>query len=931
MQNNVSEKRIFRFFRIGKEVLYPILALSVCFLCYYFLFKTNHFYPFDIKEGKTMLMIDAQSQYISYLRYFRRTLLDHDSFVYTLAKVFGGDFLSIYTYYLGSPFNFLIVFFSEADIPSFMLLASVLKMMLASLFMYFLFRSHEKEPKLISIGFSLCYSLLGYAFVYLSNFMWLDAVMILPLVVLGIKKLYQRKMRWLYPISLFYALICSWYTGAMICVFSVLLFLVLFFSDTTPMKKKKRRILDFAFFSVVGGFIGAFSWVSAFLHFGGTKVHTNFPSNHWYSITYLIDGFFSETYQSTSDICKNEGYLPAFCSIVSLIFFIHYFFNSNYPLRERLSFLTIFLIYAVMGSNSVSNTLLHFGSSPTWFPARYSFLLSFLVCYLAYLHQRAMEKEKLTSYVIGDLLIVILVLLALFVKNELGETVKIEKMNYIFMAVALGINLLVILLSMFKKLGKARRPLSYALSLMVLPVCVASSYLGGDHVLKTNSDSYQEVSTYLEDDSYTKTFDILKEYDKSDNYRMEATFNRPGNYNEVNNNPMFYQYNGLNHFSSSEQKDVEEYFHSLGFHYNYYFERFDGGSTLGITSLLGLKYLIDDSSDSYDLNQPIYEFNYPYQELEDLHSDKEEIRYYQNPLALPLGFVTDSSDYDYVSEGRRIEGNPEKIHWYDDFEYQNEIFREMNDSIKEDIYHKMDTVTTLKGLKLTSYDEETLETRYTGKKGDYISFAFKDPDIEHYNLYFGIKNWNSKYDVYIDDRKVECTSYWHKGIRSINPKRKNHVITLKLNRDVEDDLLIPEIYYEDISVLERYITELKSQSAMDLKKNSSYLSFGYEGSFELKEEDKSFLFSLPYDKNFSVYIDGKKMEVQKRFNIFTSVSLKGLQKGRHEIRILYSDRGLKYGSLISCMGIIALVFGLVFFKNEEEKKQHRRNLLIKGL
>ena len=137
MQNNVSEKRIFRFFRTGKEVLYPILALSVCFLCYYFLFKTNHFYPFDIKEGKTMLMIDAQSQYISYLRYFRRTLLDHDSFVYTMAKVFGGDFLSIYTYYLGSPFNFLIVFFSEADIPSFMLLASVLKMMLASLFIQF--------------------------------------------------------------------------------------------------------------------------------------------------------------------------------------------------------------------------------------------------------------------------------------------------------------------------------------------------------------------------------------------------------------------------------------------------------------------------------------------------------------------------------------------------------------------------------------------------------------------------------------------------------------------------------------------------------------------------------------------------------------------------------------------------------------------------
>lgn len=927
----MTEKNINRYIRIGKEIFYPILAVSVTFLCYYFLFKTNHFYPFDVEDGKTMLMIDAQSEYIAYLRYYRKMLLDQDSLVYTMTKVFGGDFLSIFTFYLGSPFNFLIVFFSEADIPSFMLLTCVLKMMLASLSMYLLLRSHEESPKMISLGFSVCYSLLSYAFVYLSNYMWLDAVMILPLVILGIRKLYVRKMRWLYPISLFYALLCSWYTGAMICVFSVLFFLVLFVSDKASFKMKRMRIVDFALFSLIGGFIAGFSWVSAFLHFSGTKVHANFPSAQWYSITYLIDGFFSENYQSVSDICRNEGYLPVFCSVVSLVFFIHYFFNSNYSLRERLSFLVVFLIYAVMGSHSISNTILHFGSVPTWFPARYSFLVSFLVCYLAYLHQRAMEKEKLTSYVIADLLIVILVLLALFVENELGNTIKIEKMTYILMGSALAINLMVILLSSLKRLGKARKPLAYALSLLILPASVASSYLGGEHILKVNGDSYQSINTYKEDDSYTKSFELLKDYDKNDNYRMEATFNRPGNYNDVNNNPMFYQYNGLSHFSSSEQKDVEEYFYSLGFHYNYYFEKFDGGSTLGITSLLGLKYLIDDSSDSYQLNQPIYEFSYPYEEITSLKSDKEEIRYYQNPLAMPLGFVTDSSDYDYVSEGRRIEGDFEKIHWFDNFEYQNQIFHEMTSEVREDIYHRIEAETVMNGLKLTGYDEDTKETRYTGKKGGYISFTFTNPDIEHYNLYFGIKNWNSKYDVYIDDRKVECTSYWHKGIRGINPSRTRHVITLRLNRDVENDLLIPEIYYEDISVLEKYISVLKRQGANDLKKNASYLSYGYEGSFDLDGDDKSFLFTLPYEKNFRVYVDGKKMDTQKRFNIFTSISLKGISKGRHQIRITYSDNGLKYGSILSFVGILGLVLGLVFFKNEDQKKKYHRYILTKGL
>lgn len=67
------------------------------------------------------MMIDMQSQYISYMRYYKSVLEGNKSMIYTLSKVFGGDFMSIFTYYLASPFNLLIVFFSYDEIPAFFL------------------------------------------------------------------------------------------------------------------------------------------------------------------------------------------------------------------------------------------------------------------------------------------------------------------------------------------------------------------------------------------------------------------------------------------------------------------------------------------------------------------------------------------------------------------------------------------------------------------------------------------------------------------------------------------------------------------------------------------------------------------------------------------------------------------------------------------
>ncbi len=914
-----SENRL-KTINIIREILYPMITLAVIFLCYYLLYSTNHFYPFE-SDGKTVLMIDAQSQYISYLRYMRNLLVTNGSFIYTGSKTFGGDFLSIYTYYLASPFNFLLVFFNEQSIPAFILITSIVKMMFGGLFMHLFLRSKTKNNSLFLCCVGVCYSLMAYSFVYQCNFMWLDAPMILPLVILGLEKLQKRKMKWLYPLSLAYALLCSWYTGAMVCIFVVLYFLVLFFSADRK-ENKKRKILDFILFSLAGGFIAGMWWVSAFLHFSGTKVQSSIPAFKWYSISTFLHGFLYDSYTSQSIICQNEGYIPAFTSLVMLVYSFHFFFNKGYKIKFKLLNFLLIGFYFAMSMNSVTYTLLHFGSVPTWFPSRYAFLYSFVICLYAFYQNEKMEKEGYIGYLIADMVIVGLIFVAMYVKDDSGNLHNPDMASIIIASIAGGVCLINLILGKITILkGKPKKYLINTVKCLAIPAAIYSSYIAGNKIITSNGNAYQNYSTYLDDDSYTNSVNILKGYDKDSLYRMEMTFNRDGNYNEIDNNPMFYSYNGLSHFSSSEIKEVEEYMTKIGFQYNGYFEKYDGGSTLSMNSFLGVKYLIDLEGNT-DRNRPMFVYNEPFEEITEIKSDDKNIRYYQNTTALPLGFVVDDTGYSYVSEGKALGYG--QTYWYDLFEYQNEIYREMDSSIGKDIFKPLDCKVTFSGMTLESSNVETKDYYYSGNYGSAIFVSFENPNISSpYNLYFCLKDCNQVFDIYIDGKKQDVYSYWHNGIRGISNEKKRHSILLYAKKAFTNEHIRLGVYYENVDTLKEYTTSLSRQASWDLKTSSSFFSYSYEGTFNLIEDDSMFLFTLPYEKDFSVYIDGEKAELNKKFNIFSGCSLRGYEKGKHTIKLVYQDKGLVLGFILSIFGILLLIFLILYI---DVFSNHRRIL-----
>ncbi len=948
-------KKVFdteRYKKIAKGPCYPylkaalgfIVAFFVTFVLYIIVFKSLGFYPFD-ENGLTTMMLDQRDQYVAYMRTYQDILKNGGSLTYTLGKVIGGDFQSLFTYYLSSPFNLFLVFVSSGDIPAFFFYTSIIKMSFASANMVLLAYYERKNLSIGHIAFSVAYGLISYAFVYFSNFMYLDGLMLLPLVVLGIRTCEDNKALWLYPLCLGFALISNWYLGAMICIFSAIFFLVRFSFQKGGLQKRMSFALRFVLFSLLGGFSASFIWVSAFTHFSGTKASLSLPSSKWFNWPSFFEGLLENNYLSHRTISRNTGYMTMFVSVPSLLLAMLYFTNKDYRWWEKAGDGTILLIYFVVSLNSVLNALFHGGREPTWFPTRYSFIIGFYICYLANKETSKLESTPVWgSLVPASICAILLPVLCCVKTNDLSK--QGEAILYPFSIISLTIFLVALILifvySLGLRLARAERDklspcVKPIVEIVLLSLTLVSSYRGAKNVVKVNvdEDQYQKIQVYRSDDELSGVFNAVKNSDSS-LYRMESTFNRNGSVNTINNNPLFYSYNGLSHYSSTNKKEISSYMSKIGFHRNGFWERYDAGSTVAINSFLGLKYLIDDSSSSREKPQFIYNNSSknPFQPINLNEGEPSKYTYYVNQSFLPLGFAIPRSDKTNVTDSRFAE-DANKTYQLNHFEYQNELFYSLCDQVKDESGNKKAIFNPLpvnkesmsSGVTVASVDEFGEKT-YHMEKSSYVSFSFTIPESAKGNNYYVCeKNLTQNMTYSIDGKSVRLADYWHSGIHSFLEGNKiTHTFTIYNARGQTADIkIVPEIYYEDLDVLNEYLSAIRKEGAMDLKQTDSIATTSYEGTFTLFSDDaKEFVFTLPYENDFEIYVDGQKKETLKRLDVFVGASLEGLKPGTHQIKLVYKDKGLKAGVIISICCGIAFVPTVIFYPWVEKKLFKRK-------
>ena len=510
--------------------------------------------------NSSLFTIDLGQQYIPFFTYVSNGLKGLSSLGYSFSKALGGDLIGLLAYYCLSPFNLIFIFFEQINYGYAILIITLLKCGCCGVTMnYYL---EKKNSSNYSVAFGICYALMAYNIAYQQNIMWLDCVILLPLVVLGIEKIVNENSNLLYTVTLFLAVTTNFYIGFMVCIFSGIYFLIYLFFFQAANKKYLKTIMHFIVYSFLGIGMSAAILLPAAASILGNKNEVNFVVNY---------SFFSQLIAMIPKVLFGnfrlnelmESGLPhIYCSMIPIYFGGCYIFNANVSGRKKVGYILMLAFLVVSCASSSLNMLWHGGQNPIWFYYRFSFMISFLLICMGYEGILLLHNKK--GKILTMFLICGIAALYLF-KNRHTD-------SYIAGFVSLGIALIALFLMNHKSFNK----------ICFLVVVVE---LGWNAYYYLNQMEYYDNNAWAaEVEEIQNAIDYVKEMD-SGFYRIEKTFQL--NHNDA----MTFNYFGINHYSSTEKQFVRTFFQYTGLTFSGAWVSYTTANQ-PLETLAGVKYVL---------------------------------------------------------------------------------------------------------------------------------------------------------------------------------------------------------------------------------------------------------------------------------------------------------------------------------------------------
>jgi uncharacterized membrane protein YfhO len=202
-----------------RRLVFPALCFAIPVLMLMAVCKLGNVYPFG---AQSFLTGDLKYQYVDFFTWYRSVLLGHDSLFYSFAQALGENTWGLFSYYLASPFNLLIVFFDQAHITLFVVVITALKLGCVELAMVYFLRRRFGCSRIMSMTLGLCFTWSVWTVSNLRSTMWLDNLILLPLACLGVYALVHSGKWRLLTATLTISVIVCWYTAYMTICFLVL-------------------------------------------------------------------------------------------------------------------------------------------------------------------------------------------------------------------------------------------------------------------------------------------------------------------------------------------------------------------------------------------------------------------------------------------------------------------------------------------------------------------------------------------------------------------------------------------------------------------------------------------------------------------------------------------------------------------------------------
>ena len=866
-----------------------------------------------ILNGKLFIWnVDGLEQhYIVFVDYITRVkeflLNGTPIFYYDLNIGLGADNYTQYLYYIvGDIFAYLGVLFpsNHLDIAySFIILLRLYFVGIS----FFVFAKYMKKNTYLSVLGSVFYTFSSFAmFSGIRHPYFLLPMIMLPLLFLAIERLLQEDKKIFFSIVIFISLLFNFYFLYMLLILGIIYFIIRLICEKRKDKKsfcikKIKCVLLYGFIGMLLGMFVFLPVVYTFLNSGRTGVFELFMYPFYY-YELLFSNLISFTHT------KYWSQIYSTFLVVLLLPIIVKNIKKEKPMIIFGIVMAIFLCVPIFGS------LMNGFSFPN---NRYAFAFVFAISYLVIsnikvdLNYSAHEKKLMLLALCFYLIILLLLDIDFNINVVIGIIFTV--ISYMLIIFSTDIN------KRFKK-NCAVLVLGFVSLLGSLMMCynynspvftdLASRYLNRHE----NNILYETQNNEIY--GFKQAIDKIKEEDNS-LYRITDTSSR------FDNLPLLYNYNSISNYLSLSSKYEEKISNDLKndkYYISRYINNFSNRSK--ITTLLGSKYLIT--------NYNYKNIPYGYSKYKDINGYNAVI--YKNDYALPLSLIytdcinektynnlspltkEDSLITYYVSKNCNNDKNykVENELKYDvvgtenlkikdgkievNYESSGKLDLEFENSNNSEIYILID------GFDFRSYTKEEIR-----------NFTLLDSDrYANYKFNYDMRNYISSNDFIINAKyNDKNTTYFTLDQKSSPYYMDNDTILLNLGYMKKHtgkatlSFMNSGVYsFDSIKVLEvsfnnfnEKIEKLK-ENQVDLK----YENNRFYGTYNSKENGIMQL-TIPYDKGWSAFVDGKEVKVEKVNNYFTGIKV---SKGKHNFEFIYKTYLLREGIVLSIFGVIVL-------------------------
>lgn len=585
---------------LAAAFLVPVIIMLI-------IFAQRGIFPFG---EESFLRTDMYHQYAPFFSEFQDKLKHGGSLLYSWNIGMGVNFSALYAYYLASPLNWLLVLCPQSLVIEFMTYSIVLKIGLSGLAMAYYLRKHAATADFGIAFFGIFYALSGYMAAYSWNIMWLDCILLFPLIVLGLERLVKSGRGTLYCVALGLSILSNYYISIMICIFMVMYFIALLILEgRMRWEAFIGRCFRFTVYSVLAGGLAAAVLVPEIYALQMTASgDISFPKT--VSQYFPVFDMLARHIGNVEIEIGLDHWPNIYCGVAVLMFFILYLMNHNIRTKEKAVYCVLLLLFLASFSINVLNFIWHGFHYPNSLPSRQSFIYIFLLlmmCYRAYMDLPDIAWKQVAGAFWGAVIFVILA----------QKLITQEHFHFSVYYVAVGF--LMLYLGIICLYQKGRRYHHAALLMALAVVSVEAA-------VNTTVTSVTTTSrpAYLEDNNAVEK--LVGSIRPDTFFRIEKVTRK------TKNDGAWMHFPSVSLFSSTADADLTALFKKLGCE----------GST-NAYSITGSTPLVDAL---FAVQYGIYSEAPADSVLREFIAQEEDTLLYRNRYTLPVGFWV-SPDFEY--------------------------------------------------------------------------------------------------------------------------------------------------------------------------------------------------------------------------------------------------------------------------------------------